>query len=52
MDGGDQVEVTNILDNLNANPHDFEPTPDVARTVSKAQMIVYNVVGYDAWMDN
>ncbi len=49
--GGDQVEVTNILDNPNADPHDFEPTPDVAKTVSKAQMIVYNGVGYDGWMD-
>jgi zinc/manganese transport system substrate-binding protein len=49
--GGDHVEVTNILDNPNTDPHDFEPTPDVARTVSKAQMIIYNGVGYDAWMD-
>lgn len=49
--GGDHVDVTNILDNPNADPHDFEPTPDVARKVSKAQMIIYNGVGYDAWMD-
>jgi zinc/manganese transport system substrate-binding protein len=49
--GGDHVDVTNILDNPNTDPHDFEPTPDVARTVSKAQMIIYNGVGYDAWMD-
>ncbi|MCM2532591.1 zinc ABC transporter substrate-binding protein [Neobacillus pocheonensis] len=49
--GGDRVDVTNILDNPNTDPHDFEPTPDVARTVSNAQLIVYNGVGYDAWMD-
>src|SRR4051812_24597359 len=49
--GGDHVEVANILDNPNTDPHDFEPTPDVARTVSNSQMIIYNGVGYDSWMD-
>jgi zinc/manganese transport system substrate-binding protein len=29
----------------------MNPTPDVARTVSNSQMIVYNGVGYDGWMD-
>jgi zinc/manganese transport system substrate-binding protein len=45
------VEVTDILDNPNTDPHDYEPTPDVARTVSNSQMIIYNGVGYDSWMD-
>lgn len=49
--GGDHVEVTNILDNPNTDPHDYEPTPDVARTVSNSQIVVYNGVGYDSWMD-
>jgi zinc/manganese transport system substrate-binding protein len=49
--GGDHVAVTDILNNPNTDPHDYEPTPDVARTVSIAQMIVYNGVGYDSWMD-
>jgi zinc/manganese transport system substrate-binding protein len=49
--GGDHVAVTDILNNPNTDPHDYEPTPDVARTVSNAQMIVYNGVGYDSWMD-
>jgi zinc/manganese transport system substrate-binding protein len=49
--GGDRVDVINILDNPNTDPHDFEPTPDVARSVSNAQVIVYNGVGYDAWID-
>jgi zinc/manganese transport system substrate-binding protein len=49
--GGDHVEVTNILDNPNTDPHDYEPTPDVARAVSNSQVIVYDGVGYDAWMD-
>jgi zinc/manganese transport system substrate-binding protein len=49
--GGDRVDVTNILNNPDTDPHDYEPTPDVARTVSEAQVIVYDGVGYDAWMD-
>jgi zinc/manganese transport system substrate-binding protein len=49
--GGDHVAVTAILNNPNTDPHDFEPTPDVARTVSNSQMIIYNGVGYDNWMD-
>src|SRR5690348_8987084 len=40
--GGDRVAVTDILNNPNTDPHDYEPTPDVARKVSIAQMIVYN----------
>jgi zinc/manganese transport system substrate-binding protein len=49
--GGDHVEVTNILNNPNTDPHDYEPTPDVARKVSNSQIIVYNGIGYDSWMD-
>ncbi|MDP4107569.1 MAG: zinc ABC transporter substrate-binding protein, partial [Bacillota bacterium] len=49
--GGNHVEVTDILDNPNTDPHDYEPTPDAARTVSNSQMIIYNGVGYDSWMD-
>jgi zinc/manganese transport system substrate-binding protein len=49
--GGDNVVVTDILDNPNTDPHDYEPTPDAARTVSNSQMIIYNGVGYDSWMD-
>jgi zinc/manganese transport system substrate-binding protein len=49
--GGDRVEVTSILDNPNVDPHDYEPTPDVARTVSDSKIIVMNGVGYDGWME-
>ncbi|WEG13671.1 zinc ABC transporter substrate-binding protein [Pullulanibacillus sp. KACC 23026] len=49
--GGDRVEVTSIIDNPNTDPHDYEPTPEVARRVSQAQLIVYDGVGYDEWMD-
>jgi zinc/manganese transport system substrate-binding protein len=49
--GGDRVEVTSILDNPSVDPHDYEPTPDVARTVSDSKIIVFNGVGYDGWME-
>jgi zinc/manganese transport system substrate-binding protein len=49
--GGDQVEVSSILNNPNVDPHDYEPTPDVAKSVSDSQVILYNGAGYDAWMD-
>jgi zinc/manganese transport system substrate-binding protein len=49
--GGDRVEVTSILDNPNVDPHDYEPTPDVARTVSNSKIIVLNGIGYDVWME-
>src|SRR4051812_12364481 len=49
--GGDRVEVTSILDNPDADPHDFEPTADTSKVVNDAQVIVYNGAGYDAWME-
>jgi zinc/manganese transport system substrate-binding protein len=45
------VEVTSVLNNPNVDPHDYEPTPDVARTVSDSKIIVLNGVGYDEWME-
>lgn len=49
--GGDQVEVTSILTNPNMDPHGYEPTAQTSRVVEDAQMIVYNGIGYDSWMD-
>ncbi|SEB61607.1 zinc ABC transporter substrate-binding protein [Paenibacillus sp. GP183] len=49
--GGDRVEVTSVLNNPSVDPHDYEPTPDVARTVSNSKIIVLNGVGYDEWME-
>jgi zinc/manganese transport system substrate-binding protein len=49
--GGDRVEVTSVLTNPSVDPHDYEPTPEVARTVSDSKIIVFNGVGYDGWME-
>lgn len=48
--GGDHVEVNSIITNPSEDPHDFEPTPETAKTVSKADVIIYNGLGYDDWM--
>jgi zinc/manganese transport system substrate-binding protein len=47
--GGDQVEVTNIITNPAADPHDYEPTAEDARTMAGAQMGIVNGIGYDPW---
>jgi zinc/manganese transport system substrate-binding protein len=49
--GGDRVEVTSILDNPDADPHAYEPTTDNSKAVNDAQVIIYNGIGYDVWMD-
>jgi len=48
--GGEQVEVTSILNNPETDPHDFEPTPEASKAVHDAKVIIYNGVGYDEWM--
>jgi zinc/manganese transport system substrate-binding protein len=49
--GGANVVVTEILSSPDADPHDFEPTPSVAKAVADAQIVVYNGIDYDPWMD-
>jgi zinc/manganese transport system substrate-binding protein len=47
--GGDRVEVTNVITNPAADPHDYEPSAEDARTMAGAQMAIVNGVGYDQW---
>jgi zinc/manganese transport system substrate-binding protein len=47
--GGDRVEVTNIITNPAADPHDYEPSAEDARTMAGAQMAIVNGIGYDSW---
>jgi zinc/manganese transport system substrate-binding protein len=49
--GGTHVKVTSIIDNPDADPHDYEPTAANARTVAGAQYTIVNGIGYDAWAD-
>ena len=47
--GGDRVEVTNIITNPAADPHDYEPSAEDARTMAAAQIAIVNGIGYDPW---
>jgi zinc/manganese transport system substrate-binding protein len=49
--GGDRVEVASIIDNPNADPHDYEPTTADARSMATATLVIVNGVGYDPWAD-
>jgi zinc/manganese transport system substrate-binding protein len=47
--GGKYVAATAIMSNPNTDPHTFEASASVARTLSQAQLVVQNGVGYDTW---
>jgi zinc/manganese transport system substrate-binding protein len=47
--GGDRVQVTSIITNPAADPHDYEPTSADARAMAGAQMAIVNGIGYDPW---
>ena len=47
--GGDRVTVTSIIDNPNADPHDYEPTTEDARAMASANFVIENGIGYDPW---
>jgi zinc/manganese transport system substrate-binding protein len=49
--GGKYVRVAAILSNPATDPHSFESSPSVSQTVSAAQLVVQNGLGYDAWMN-
>lgn len=47
--GGEEVQVTSIIDNPAADPHDYEPTSADAQTLAGAQLAIVNGIGYDEW---
>jgi zinc/manganese transport system substrate-binding protein len=47
--GGDRVQVTSIIANPAADPHDYEPTSEDARTMAGARLAIVNGIGYDPW---
>ncbi len=48
--GGDLVTVSSIITNPDTDPHDYEPTPNDARTVADARYVIVNGAGYDPWL--
>jgi zinc/manganese transport system substrate-binding protein len=49
--GGDSVTVTSILSNPNQDPHEFTTDAATAKAVADADIVIYNGLGYDDWMD-
>ncbi|HVA09851.1 MAG TPA: zinc ABC transporter substrate-binding protein [Acidimicrobiales bacterium] len=50
--GGRYVTVSSILNNPNTDPHTYEVSASVAQEVGRADLIVQNGVGYDAFINN
>jgi zinc/manganese transport system substrate-binding protein len=48
--GGQYVEATAIMSNPNTDPHTFEASAQVSKTVRAASLVVQNGVGYDDFM--
>jgi zinc/manganese transport system substrate-binding protein len=49
--GGEHVNVTSIMSDPNADPHEYEADAKTAATLSKSQFVVENGLGYDGFMD-
>ena len=47
--GGSHVKVTSIINNPDADPHDYEATAADSRAIAAAKLAIINGVGYDAW---
>lgn len=48
--GGSHVAVTTILSNPDDDPHLFEVSPSVARSVAAARIVIANGADYDPWV--
>ncbi|RAX50228.1 ABC transporter substrate-binding protein [Arthrobacter sp. AQ5-05] len=49
--GGDAVQATSLIDSPSQDPHSYEATSRDKLAMSKAQLVVANGGGYDAFMD-
>ncbi|WP_149083879.1 MULTISPECIES: metal ABC transporter substrate-binding protein [Microbacterium] len=50
--GGDRVEVTSIIDSASQDPHSYEASARDRLTLQKADLVVENGGGYDAFVDS
>ncbi|MGY4494468.1 metal ABC transporter solute-binding protein, Zn/Mn family [Pseudomonas sp. TE3610] len=48
---GPDADVSSILSNPDQDPHQFDVSPSVARSLSHASLVIYNGLGYDAWIE-
>jgi len=49
---GNSATVTSILSNPNQDPHEFSTDAATAMDVANADIVIYNGLGYDDWMNN
>ena len=49
--GGANVTVTSILSSPDQDPHLFEASPDTAKALTDAKIVIVNGVDYDPWME-
>lgn len=49
--GGMYVTVTSILTNPDQDPHLFEASASVARSLSGASLVIFNGIDYDPWVE-
>ena len=49
--GGPDANVISIMSNPDQDPHLFEISPSVGKNVSTGQIVIYNGVYYDSWME-
>lgn len=47
--GGQHVNVTSIVSDPNADPHEYESSTDDARAFAQANYVILNGAGYDTW---
>lgn len=47
--GGKYANVISVINGTKIDPHDYDPTPSVAKTYTKADVVISNGAGYDAW---
>lgn len=48
--GGDKINVTNMVP-TGTEPHDWEPTPKDMQAIANADVLVYNGLGMEQWID-
>ena len=48
---GSSAEVLSIMNNPNQDPHEFQSDAKTAKAVTDADIVIYNGLGYDTWME-
>ncbi len=47
--GGKWVNVTSVISDPNTDPHEYQQNDTVQKAIDRAQYVILNNVGYDAW---